>query len=350
MFAPRFLLLTLATLLGLLFTTAGSAAAPVKLFFDASFEGLGTSLEQPLTNGVVEIGFLDDGVTLAQMVALLQSGDFAGARDRFNQVVTVTDLNSAGPGLPFMEFTLVADEDGAGLAAYKDPATGPAGRQMFAWIRNTVNEATASEQAFVRSPAVFPRANDTLGFTDYAETFGTDSFALSANDVGIGMIANVTQGSGIDINGGSPADGTGLNGGDKVLLTRAFSSGATIAFSSATATVAENGGSVMLTVVRSGMSDSTVTAQYATANGSAQAGTDYAMTTGTVTFASGDNSETILVPVIDRPGFQGSRTFMVSLSNPGGGAQLGAPSSTSVEITDDEVSMAGEIVLGAATY
>src|SRR5438105_13552019 len=41
----------------------------------------------------------------------------------------------------------------------------------------------------------------------------------------------------------------------------------------------------------------TVTVNYATENGSAVAGTDYTATAGTLSFAPGVNSKTILVPV-----------------------------------------------------
>lgn len=342
--------LTLSLLLlasGGLITPA--TAAPVKLFFDASFEGLGTSAQQPLTQGVAEIGFLDAGTTQAEIAAFFDASNFAAIRDRFNTVVTVTDLNSFGPGLPFQEFTLVADGDAAGLAAYKNPASGPAGKRIVVWLRNAVNESAASEQAFLFSPNNFPTANDTLGFTDFSETVSTSSDAISQSNLAAGQIAPVQQGGGIDSNDGSPADGKGLYGGTMVLLTEAFSTNATVAFSSGTATIAENAGSVTVTVVRTGKMDGEVTVQYTTADGTAVSGVDYQATAGTLTFAPNETSKPITVPVVDRPGFQGTRTFLVNLSNAVGG-DLGSPASIMVDITDDEAPMSGQIVLSAATY
>ena len=51
-----------------------------------------------------------------------------------------------------------------------------------------------------------------------------------------------------------------------------------------------------------GASGQTVTVNYATANGTATAGSDYTATSGTLTFAAGETSETITVPVDGRYG------------------------------------------------
>jgi chitinase len=55
---------------------------------------------------------------------------------------------------------------------------------------------------------------------------------------------------------------------------------------------------------------------YATANGSATAGTDYAATSGTLTFGPGQTAKNVVVPIIDRSGAALSRNFSVSLSSP----------------------------------
>ena len=59
-----------------------------------------------------------------------------------------------------------------------------------------------------------------------------------------------------------------------------------------------------------------VTVNYATANGTAIAGTNYTATSGTLTFASGVTSETIRVPILDSGSQTTSLTFTVNLSSP----------------------------------
>jgi probable HAF family extracellular repeat protein len=74
--------------------------------------------------------------------------------------------------------------------------------------------------------------------------------------------------------------------------------------------------SAVFTVSLSAASSDTVTVNFATANGSATAGSDYEPASGTLTFAPGETSKTITVPVYgDRLG-EPNETFFVNLSNP----------------------------------
>jgi hypothetical protein len=63
----------------------------------------------------------------------------------------------------------------------------------------------------------------------------------------------------------------------------------------------------------------TATVSYATADGTALAGRDYTATSGTVTFAPGETSKTILVPTLDDGVADPTRNFTFNLSNPVGG-------------------------------
>src|SRR5262249_31437364 len=72
--------------------------------------------------------------------------------------------------------------------------------------------------------------------------------------------------------------------------------------------------SVTFTVTLSFASTETVTVQFATANGSATAGSDYRVATGTLTFSPGETGKTITVLVyVDRLAEQ-NETFFVNLS------------------------------------
>lgn len=76
---------------------------------------------------------------------------------------------------------------------------------------------------------------------------------------------------------------------------------------------------VALTVTLSTPAGIPVTVNYATASGTALAGSDFASASGTVTFAPGQTSRTILVPTLDDAAYEGNETFVVNLSSPMGG-------------------------------
>ena len=77
--------------------------------------------------------------------------------------------------------------------------------------------------------------------------------------------------------------------------------------------------SVDFAVTLSRASTSTVTVDYATSDGTAQAGSDYTETSGTLTFAAGVTEQTVAVPVLDDSHDEESETFTLTLSNPSGG-------------------------------
>ncbi len=74
----------------------------------------------------------------------------------------------------------------------------------------------------------------------------------------------------------------------------------------------------VFTVSLSGAAGVPVTIDYATADGTAVAGTDYAAAAGTLTFAAGQTSRTISVNVNGDTAVEPDETFIVNLSNPSG--------------------------------
>ncbi len=61
-----------------------------------------------------------------------------------------------------------------------------------------------------------------------------------------------------------------------------------------------------------------VSVDYATENGTATAGEDYTAASGTLTFAAGETSHTVRVPILDDAIDEGKETFVLRLSNPRG--------------------------------
>ena len=61
-----------------------------------------------------------------------------------------------------------------------------------------------------------------------------------------------------------------------------------------------------------------VSVDYATADGTAEAGADYTATSGTLTFAPGETAKTVVVPILDDAVDEGKEKFYLRLTNPQG--------------------------------
>jgi uncharacterized repeat protein (TIGR01451 family) len=80
--------------------------------------------------------------------------------------------------------------------------------------------------------------------------------------------------------------------------------------------VLESTANVTFTVTLSTPSAQTVTVNYATANNTATAGVDYTAVSGTLSFAPGETTKTLLVPIINDTLDEPSETFFVNLTSP----------------------------------
>ena len=100
-------------------------------------------------------------------------------------------------------------------------------------------------------------------------------------------------------------------------------------------TISEAAGSVGLTLSLSQASTSAISVDYATANGSATAGSDYTSRSATINFAPGETSKTATITIIDDNAQESSEDFTVNLSNPTGGATI-SDSAGTVTINDDD--------------
>ena len=89
-------------------------------------------------------------------------------------------------------------------------------------------------------------------------------------------------------------------------------------------------------VTLSKASTGAVTVNYATANGTATAGSDYTSTIGALTFSPGQTTKMVSVPVIGDTAVEPTETFYLSLSNPVG-AVLGDGQGTGTITNDDSV-------------
>jgi uncharacterized protein len=91
---------------------------------------------------------------------------------------------------------------------------------------------------------------------------------------------------------------------------------------------------LVFTVTLDHASNGTVTFDYDTTAGSAIEGSDYLGSSGQVTFAPGETSETISIPLIGDDAPENNETFTVTLSNPSGGT-IGDGTATGTITNDD---------------
>ena len=78
----------------------------------------------------------------------------------------------------------------------------------------------------------------------------------------------------------------------------------------------------------------TVTVDYATSDGTATVGEDYTETRGTLSFAAGETSKTVSVPVLDDAHDEGDETLTLTLSNPSGAYLEDATATGTIRNTD----------------
>lgn len=109
-----------------------------------------------------------------------------------------------------------------------------------------------------------------------------------------------------------------------------------------TTTVSEAAGTVSIPVYRSGSTAQAVSVNYATAAGTATAGSDFVAASGTLNWAVGDSStKNIVITLSDDTAFESTENFTVILSSPSTGANL-SPSETTamVNVTSNDDSLA----------
>ena len=196
--------------------------------------------------------------------------------------------------------------------------------------------------------------------SDYTAASGTLNFAA----------AETTKTFDVDItnDGSSEANETvnlTLTSGPTTLATSLLSivdndnAKTSIQLSSPVYDVNEADGTATVTVTLSHAVDADVTVDYATADGTAAAGSDYTDTNGTLTFSgnltgggpgTGETSKTIQIPVTQDPDPEDPETLALTLSNAQSGAfaVLGAPATGTVTIADDDP--AGQIDFESLHY
>lgn len=101
------------------------------------------------------------------------------------------------------------------------------------------------------------------------------------------------------------------------------------------ATVGESAASVTVTVRRSGDSLAATRVDFRTVDGSAAAGADYTAASGTLSFARGQRSLDVTIPLLGDTAVEGEEAFALALSDLAPGAALDTAAAV-VRVTDDD--------------
>ncbi len=168
---------------------------------------------------------------------------------------------------------------------------------------------------------------DTEGLTGLDFTPGGSAFAVLNSPADI--TSNLYT---IDTNTGH-ATPLGTIGVAETVRDLVVATPGQISLVSATAEVTEGAGSVTLTAVRTGGSWGQTSVSYATANGTASAGSDYTIANGVLTWQDGEiGSKSITLAILADTLVEGDETFDLTLSGATNGALLISPYSTIITI------------------
>ncbi len=283
---------------------------------------------------------------------LFRSGNVSGSWGPFDHT-----FNSAGTfgyhcelhGAPGsgMFGTITVGGGGGGAPGTLQFSSGSASVSEGAGTKSITVTRTGGDDGAVAVDYATANGSATAG-SDYTATSGTLNWA-NGDDTSKTFTVAITNDSAeensetIQLALSSPSGGATLGSPSTATLTitdndTTAGGPGTIRFTSAVASVGEGAASVTLTAERVTGSSGAVSASYATADGSATAGSDYQTTNGTLSWANGNNADkTISVPIVGDTVEEASESFTATLSAPTGGASIGNTPTATVTITDDDI-------------
>lgn len=155
--------------------------------------------------------------------------------------------------------------------------------------------------------------------TEAPEVFSTGTWTDEDN----GIVPGFGRGSTLHVNGYFQYSSGPAAGGNLSLESSQY-------------VVSEGAGSVTIRIVRTGGSTGVVSLDYATIDSTAVAGEDYIARSGTVTFADGQTSGSITIPITDDSDIETDEEFSFAIDNLVGNATLLAPRTATITIDDND--------------
>lgn len=173
----------------------------------------------------------------------------------------------------------------------------------------------------------------------YTATAGTLQWA--ANDSSVKSIVvpvnSTTPFSGVqsfNVALSNPSSSATISTPSNAVVSVAGAATSTVQFTASAFSVAQNAGTVTISVSRSGTVTSAASVAYATADGTAKSGSNYTGTSGTLNWAANDSSnKTFTVSIAGSPAISANLGFNVNLATPAGTAGLGTTATAAVTVT-----------------
>ena len=294
------------------------------------------------TNKTVVIPIVDDAIfEFNETVNLALSNPTGGATigTQSTATLTIVSNDAAQPGIiAFTSENYSVSENGTAITPITLIRTGGSDTQVNVTLTLTNGTATAPGD-FNNTPILVTFAHGETNKTvdvpivNDAIFEGNETINLSLSDPTNGALLG-TQITAIltIVNDDAPQPGV-------------------IAFNSPTYSVNEDGTTTTpITLIRTGGSDGLVTITLTPTNGTATAPGDFDSTPIIVTFAEGETSKTVTIPIVDDTIFENNETINLTLSNPTGGATIGSQSTAALTVISDDAAQPGVISFTSASY
>ncbi|HEX8203359.1 MAG TPA: Calx-beta domain-containing protein, partial [Isosphaeraceae bacterium] len=300
----------------------------------ATADGTATSPADFVSSPFLPAFFLPGQVS--QTISVLVNGDALNEGDETFFVnlngaanATIADPQAVGtiadddplPALAIDDVVILEGASGPALARFTVRLSAPSGRTVTVAVATADGTATApADYTVTQTVLIFPPGStvqtvDVVINGDMLDEVG-ETFFVTLDSGAINATIARGRGTGTIVDD----DTAGVVG----FLTPTFA-------------VAEDAGSAVITVVRSGGSDGTLTVPFTTAAGTATAGTDFVLSSGVLVFGPGQTSRTFAAPIRDDLLIEGDETVRLVLNAP---LELGSPggagSTAVLTIVDDD--------------
>lgn len=206
---------------------------------------------------------------------------------------------------------------------------------------------TRSSNTHIAGSVDYATSNGTASTSDYTATSGTASFGAGETS----KIINVptTQDSAFETN--ETLTFTLSNAADSGVISVSNATGTIVnddgvpSFSVNDVSVSE-GGNLVFTVSKTGASSITHNVNYATANGTATAGSDYTAKSGALSFTTSQSSKTVTIVSTEDTTYEANETLYLNLSSPTSGALISDSQGVGTINNDDPNELAVSITGG----
>jgi uncharacterized delta-60 repeat protein len=278
------------------------------------------------SNATVQIPVINNNLPQGDRTVTMMISNILGATiaSPSNAVLVIKDTTFS-PGQLSLSTTNYFVNEGDGVATITVNRTGGSSGAVSAFYYTTPITATPGLN--------YVSVSNSVSFAD-GQTNRTFTIPLIDNNVVQGqvtltvtLLTNLSSGTTI----GTPSNAV-------VFIA---DNDAGFSFVNATNTFPETISAASVQVQRIGPTNSTLSVNYATHDGTALAGTNYTATSGTLTFNPGQVIKSIAVPLIDDQNVTGDLLFTVVLSTNSGslGAVLAYPSTNTVIIHDADAGL-----------